>query len=65
MIAKYTETLETLLVNQGYGEEEQSSSLTEVLVLMSKFPNFVFGDDINFSMLDLFIQKCDIREIGA
>ena len=65
MIAKYTETLETLLENQGYGEEEQSSSLTEILLLMSKFPNFVFGEDIELSMTDLFIKKYDIREIGA
>lgn len=65
MLALYTETLETLLKNKHYGEESQDSSLTEVLDLMSKFPNFVFGENINFSMKDLFIQKYDIREIGA
>lgn len=65
MLALYTETLETLLKNKHYGEESQDSSLTEVLDLMRKFPNFVFGENINFSMLDLFINKYDIREIGA
>lgn len=65
MIALYTETLETLLKNKHYGEESQDSSLTEVLALMYKFPNFVFSDTINFSMKDLFMKKYDIREIGA
>ena len=62
---QFTETLETLLENQGYGTEEQSSALTEILNLMGKFPNFVFGENINFSMVTLFIQKYDIREIGT
>lgn len=65
MLANFTETLETLLKNKNYGEESEDSSLTEVLELMRKFPNFVFGENINLSMLDLFIQKYDIREIGA
>lgn len=62
---QFTETLETLLENQGYGTAEQTAALTEILGLMGKFPNFVFGDDINLSMTTLFIQKYDIREIGA
>lgn len=65
MLALYTETLETLLKNKHYGEESEDSSLTEVLALMKKFPNFVFSENINFSMLDLFIKKYDIREIGS
>lgn len=65
MIANYTETLETLLKNKNYGEESEDSSLTEVLNLMRKFPDFVFGKNINLSMLDLFIKRYDIREIGA
>ena len=62
---QFTETLETLLENQGYGTAEQTESLTEILGLMDKFPAFVFSDTINFSMKTLFIQKYDIREIGA
>ena len=65
MIAVYTETLETLLKNKHYGEVSQDASLTEILVLMDKFPDFIFGDDIEFSMKTLFLQKYDIREIGA
>lgn len=65
MIANYTETLETLLENKHYGEVSEDTSLTEVLNLMRKFPNFVFGEEIDLSMLDLFIKKYDIREIGA
>ena len=65
MLALYTETLETLLKNKNYGEESQDSSLTEVLNLMEKFPTFVFGEDISFDMETLFLQKYDIREIGA
>ena len=65
MLALYTETLEDLLKNKHYGEVSQDTSLTEILNLMNKFPNFVFSDTINFSMLDLFIKKYDIREIGA
>lgn len=65
MIVNYTETFETLLQNQGYGEEEQSSSLTEILELMDKFPKFVFNEDIEFDMFTLFKNKYEIREIGA
>lgn len=65
MLSVYTETLETLLKNKNYGEESQDSSLTEVLGLMDKFPAFVFGETIEFEMKTLFIQKYDIREIGA
>ena len=62
---QFTETLETLLENQGYGTGEQTPALTEILGLMGKFPAFVFGEDINFNFTTLFIQKYDIREIGA
>ena len=65
MISCYTETLETLLKNKKYGEESQDSSLTEVLALMDKFPSFVFGEEIELSIKTMFIQKYDIREIGA
>ena len=65
MIALYTETLETLLINKHYGEASQDASLTEVLDLMNKFPNFIFGENIDLSMETLFIQRYDIREIGA
>lgn len=61
----YTEKFETLLSNKGYGTESQDSALTEILELMAKFPNFVFGEDINFVFTNLFIQKYDIREIGS
>lgn len=67
MISLYTETLGQLLENQHYGEEDQSSSLTEILELMAKIPNFNFDDeetlDLNFTTL--FMEKYDIREIGA
>ena len=62
---QFTETLETLLENQGYGTEEQTSALTEIINLMDKFPTFVFSDTISFTMKYLFIAKYDIREIGA
>ena len=65
MISNFTETLEDLLENQGYGTEEQSQSLTEIIETMNLFPNFVFGENIELSMLDLFLEKYDIREIGA
>ena len=61
----YTETLEELLENQHYGGAEQSAPLTEIITLMGKFPAFIFGETISFNMLDLFIEKYDIREIGA
>ena len=63
--ALYTETLKELLQNKGYGTESQDSALTEILSLMEKIPNFIFGEDINLSMKDLFIDKYDIREIGS
>ena len=64
MLANYTETLETLLENKGYGTGSQDQSLTEILNLMDNFPNFVF-DNLTLSMKTLFLQKYDIREIGA
>lgn len=65
MLVLYTETLETLLKNKNYGEVSQDTSLTEIINLMNKFPKFVFSDTISFSMLTLFMQKYDIREIGT
>ena len=68
MINLFTETLETLLKNNNYGEEGQSSSLTEIITLLNKFPDFVFETelvDFEFSMETLFIQAYDLREIGA
>lgn len=69
MIANYTETLEKLLENQGYRTEEQSSALTEILQRMDDFPEFHFqtgqSSSISFSMLSLFMEKYDIREIGS
>ena len=62
---EFQETLETLLVNQGYGTAEQSAALTEILTLMSKFPAFVFGENISLDFKTLFLQKYDIREIGS
>ena len=61
----FTESLEKLLENQGYGTEEQSSALTEILTLMGKFPAFVFGENIDLNFTTLFIQRFDIREIGC
>lgn len=58
-----TETLKKVLEDLHYGEESQDPSLTEILNLMSKFPNFVFSDTIDFSMKDLFIQKYDVMHI--
>lgn len=65
MISLFTETLEDLLKNKGYGTESQDSSLTEIFSEMDKFPNFVFGEDLNISMKNLFLHKFDIREIGS
>ena len=65
MLAVYTETLETLLKNKNFGEPSQDGSLTECLDLMGKFPNFVFGDNINLSILTMFLEKYDVREIGT
>lgn len=61
----YTETLSTLLENKGYGTASQDAVLTEILELMNKFPNFSFNSSINFSFIDLFLKKYDIREIGC
>ena len=61
----FTETLEKLLENQGYGTAEQSAALTEILGLMDKFPTFVFGENISLDFRTLFIQRYDIREIGS
>ena len=69
MISLFTETLEDLLVNQGYGTETQSQSLTEILNLMEKFPDFYFEIDedtnITIPMFTMFLDRYDIREIGA
>lgn len=65
MISNYTETLEDLLENLGYGTENENQSLTEILEIMDKFPKFVFGENIEISMKELFLDKYDIREIGA
>ena len=65
MLANFTETLEDLLMNKGYGTGEQDQSLTEIISLMNKFPSFVIDETTNLSMLDLFIEKYDIREIGS
>lgn len=65
MESLYTETLEDLLENLGYGTENENPSLTAVLEKMDLFPSFVFGENISLSMKDLFLEKYDIREIGA
>ena len=64
MTELYTETLETFLKNKRFGTASQDVALTEVLNLMAKFPKFVFGD-LELSFTKLFIEKYDIREIGA
>lgn len=64
-ISLYTETLSELLENKGYGKENQNPSLTEVLQLFDKFPNFVFGENIDLNFTKMFIDMYDIREIGA
>lgn len=65
MIPLYTETLQECLENNGYGQDNQNPALTEILALMGKIPNFVFGSTIDLNVIDLFIEKFDIREIGA
>lgn len=65
IVSLYTETFQDFLENRGYGTVSQDTSLTEVLNLMAKFPNFVFGDEIDLNFTELFIEKYDIREIGA
>ena len=61
----YTETLGKLLVNNHYGEENETPSLTSVLVILRKFPSFVVEDDDVLDFETLFMEKYDIREIGA
>ncbi len=68
----YTETLAQLLINKGFETESQDSVLTSIINLMLKFPEFKFTVDeddndknLNFSMINLFLDKFDIREIGA
>ena len=63
--ALYTETLQELLEHYNYGEVSQDTSLTEILTLMSKFPNFTFDNNLTLNMTDLFMEKYDIREIGS
>ena len=65
MVSLYTETLDDLLKNLGYGTDNQNQSLTDILEKMDKFPSFVFGEEISLSMKELFLEKFDIREIGA
>ena len=65
MLANFTETLEDLLTNKGYGTGEQDQSLTDIISLMNKFPSFIIDENTNLSMLDMFIEKYDIREIGS
>lgn len=65
IVALYTETLEELLENKGYGTVSQDAVLTEILGLMEKIPAFVFGEDISLNFTSLFMEKYDIREIGS
>ena len=65
MLANFTETLEDLLTNKGYGTGNQDQSLTDIISLMNKFPSFKIDNNTNLSMLDMFIEKYDIREIGS
>lgn len=65
MLANFTETLEDLLTNKGYGTGNQDQSLTDIISLMNKFPSFVIDENTNLSMLEMFIEKYDIREIGS
>lgn len=65
MIANFTESLNDLLINKGYGTGEQDQSLTDIINLMNKFPTFIIDENTSLSMLELFIDKYDIREIGS
>ena len=65
MESLYTETLEDLLENLGYGTENENPFLSSCLEKMDLFPRFVFGENISISMKELFLEKYDIREIGA
>lgn len=57
-------TLAEVLEELHYGEESQDSSLTSILEIMRVFPDFEF-DDFSLSMETMFVQKYDIRKIGA
>ena len=65
MLSLFTETLGELLEHKGYGTDHEDLSLSHILALLDKFPDFVFGEDIELSFKELFIEKYDIREIGA
>lgn len=65
MESLYTETLEDLLENLGYGTENENPFLSSCLEKMDLFPRFTFGENISISMKELFLEKYDIREIGA
>ena len=65
MESLYTETLEDLLENLGYGTENENPFLSSCLEKMDLFPRFVFGENISISMKELFLEKYDVREIGA
>ena len=62
--ALYTETLQDYLDNRG------GDFPTSIKNLLNQIPNFVFKDtdlniDIDYSFIDLFREKYDIREICA
>ena len=65
MVSLYTETLADLLKHKHYGEASEDASLSNVISLMDKFPNFKFDENLELNMTDLFMEKYDIREIGA
>lgn len=57
-------TLAEVLEELDYGEPSQDGSLTSILEIMHVFPDFEF-DDFTISMETMFVQKYDIRKIGA
>ena len=57
-------TLAEVLEELDYGEPSQDGSLTSILEIMHVFPDFEF-DDFTISMETIFVQKYDIRKIGA
>lgn len=57
-------TLAEVLEELDYGEPSQDGSLTSILEIMHVFPDFEF-DDFMLSMETMFVQKYDIRKIGA
>ena len=59
-----TKTLEEVLEELHYEQQDQDSRLTEILSLLNKFPSFVFGENIELDFETLFVQKYDIRHIG-